>query len=121
MLTAISLYSLPFLFLMWMISSAPSPRGFILARRLPKLRPTLRVCGGAVVILAIDFAAIAMLGGDPRAVLPLCIWDGVVVLGLIAAMTSAQRSILDLWGFAATIGIFMGAFTMLTTPSAVGH
>src|SRR5271165_2724657 len=116
MFTVISLLSLPYLVLMWTVSLAPFQREFILAKPFPKLRPTLQVWAAIVVLCAVDFTAILAYGVPPEGAFPIYICDGALVLALLFASMSAQRTILDLWGIAVVFGIFILVVVMLISP-----
>src|SRR5262245_4183537 len=98
MLTVVSLCSVPFFAVAWILWVVPPHERFILARPLPRLRPTLAAWATVIVILAIDFAGTRNLGAPFQVAALICVGDGATAAGVITAMMTARRSILHLWG-----------------------
>jgi hypothetical protein len=80
MLSLVACISLPVLAAWVIFSYVPSSRESILAQRLPRLRPTLRVWAVVIAILAIDFAANSLCNRYPGLVVRLDACDTVFIL-----------------------------------------
>lgn len=104
MLCLTAAWSLAFLAPLYVFSLFPSPKESLLARRLPKPRPTLRVWAMLVAVLAVDFAMIRLCCSIP---VPLCLYVSdvaVVMVPLLASMYD-HRTVGELWGLAFGVGL----------------
>ena len=116
MLCFICVISLPLFLPIIVLSYALSPKEGIVARRIPKIRPTLRVCCLLIAILAIDFAANSLWRAERRSSSYSRMWMrpwSVVGNSLALTLTAAR----DLWG----LGFCVGVIGMLSMPAVIVH
>jgi hypothetical protein len=105
MLSLVACISLPVLAAWVIFSYVSSSRESILAKRLPRLRPTLRVWAVVIAILAIDFAANSLCNRYPGLVVRLDACDTVIILLSALEMMFCQASARDLWAQAFAVGL----------------
>jgi hypothetical protein len=104
-LSLIACCSLPICAPWVILSFAWSSRESVLARRLPRLCPTLRVWAVVIVILAIDFAVNSLCNLPHGLIIRLCVCDAVAVLLSAFHMMLFQTSPRDLWALAFCVGL----------------
>jgi hypothetical protein len=76
-----------------------------LARRFPKLSPTIRVWAVLVMILAVDFAVISLIRCPSIVALRLVVSDAILVLASVLHMMLFKTSLRGLWALAFSVGL----------------
>jgi hypothetical protein len=121
MLTAVTSVSFPMLAAWVIISYLPSSRPSILARPLPRLRPTLRVWAAVIAILAIDFAINSVVSRHyPGLFVRMAICDTASILlsGFELMFCKPTPNVRDLWALGFAVGC-LGSMTLISPVT--GH